>query len=999
MKYLLQKIKNFKNGILIKFVKLICYIIPFLICFRQISYNFISFRESSIITEMSIKTPKFFEYPTFTICPYPNFNPYKLIKMGLEYNKSFSANSIVRNIDNYQGIDKEITGKRLLEEAGWNLGELIKEVNYGEFHQIFDEKTTEAPLWKRDFHFGPTCYTFTPLPTKNHSVGPIISIRSLQERYLCTWTEWEVINICLPEFQTLKNNKSFKRLQPEYLDDEKCFISEKYNRTYKYRLLCYDVQENCNTTCEWEKMLNFMHLMGIMHPLVESTNEMKTVMISHPFSSETTVTMKLIEIDSYYGLAYNKKECIKKCALEKLSIKNKCEVLTPDNSDLPLSYYCPRSRFHYITTYYRDCAKECPRQKFKKFWMSKSRISKLDRSYKMILNNDYVEKIKEKPSYSYFTFFADIGGNLGFFMGISLFIIIHDTPSLFNHLTNIFHGDILIRHLYMIKTNLHFLYNRCKISKYSKKISDLATLSLYLILLVLCITHILIISNDFIHQDKYKSISLHENNCVLVDNGTSCVYEPSDIEWTLSLIATKSFHCKIQFPSLYRECKAECIIKSLIQKNTALLPYVLNDQETCKDTIPIQNIYFIVPSDVWVQIRLLNLTETKLKDCLERCTSLDTNIFAVHLIPKMREIYLLSISRYICSICGTIGLYFSWSLLGIVEIVLKKTLRLFIKSENRKYNHLPKIISSFLLFFVTFITFLQLLNYILRYQYIVTSIETQDPNKNFPTITACPKYESLPLKNARRFINSNFIPGPIQCRILRGETIGARRLQNYQLDGQDCYSCLSQDFKEIDTITNDYLVDVSWNQSLSKETPKYIDFILHHPNDLPIPYKSLDYDYMNNDVRSVTIYTNTIIIFYGRGHEKGYSLCFMKCIKEYYKTNPKYVTNMENTLVNISKLCEADCEKSYFTLFHCKNYSTKGYEICKSQIMIRISRKSLLLKNFEIQFQSLFKAFQKRQESTNYSVLQFINDVGSFVGFVMGVSILSIFMSFCNWFE
>ena len=121
-------------------------------------------------------------FPPVIICPFPPYDPFKLI--SLELNVAVDTSTELQyNVHNLIGINRSLTGKELVEKAAWKVEDFIKEVRNGEFNkESYTEGDTPSPLWHRSFTAVVPCWTFySPLAASLDSLQ--LSIK-LQEMFL-----------------------------------------------------------------------------------------------------------------------------------------------------------------------------------------------------------------------------------------------------------------------------------------------------------------------------------------------------------------------------------------------------------------------------------------------------------------------------------------------------------------------------------------------------------------------------------------------------------------------------------------------------------------------------------------------------------------------------------------------------------------------------------------------------------------------------------------------
>ncbi|ROT64108.1 hypothetical protein C7M84_017963 [Penaeus vannamei] len=233
-------------------------------------------------------------FPPINLCPWPSFHPLRLTSLGLNTSVA-TGDQLMLNVENLTGIDRGMTGRKLVEEAAWRLEELVEELEVGNTQQIYNESNVSSQFWQRSFSPTGPCLTLTPPP-----------LASLQSRSL-----------------TLK-------LRQRHSDWDECtWTDEGIPKRYSGPQDCSAVHEHCNRSCVWEQFIT-QHFYRINFIYLQSSS--LTLDIPHASSdlrlSKSQVEAVLYEVIHLDGAEIGSRDCLQRCLTETSEATSKCIKLS-----------------------------------------------------------------------------------------------------------------------------------------------------------------------------------------------------------------------------------------------------------------------------------------------------------------------------------------------------------------------------------------------------------------------------------------------------------------------------------------------------------------------------------------------------------------------------------------------------------------------------------------------------------------------------------------------
>ena len=890
------------------------------LCMWQISLNIQIYMNRTLSTSVMYKKTGITQFPKVSICPNEEFNLRKLQKLGLKCD-SENYHEMLKNIQKLVGLDLNMTGKHLMENAGWNLGEVVKSVEIGDFHQEFDPQTKSATFWKREFILHESCYTIDPPLINTSSLNTFkIEFRDLYKHNFCEWKDnMEVIDITSSD--------------------------------------CLAIKEKCNSSCQFQKLISFMYSIGIIHSYVNTGNLIESHDINTLFHGGEQIHLEIIEMKKYYGELHDRTKCLNDCVMNKrIQTNPDCYILQSSKSNLPIKSRCP-SNFGFLQArpLYNACAKLCPLSKYKKYWFNLAfpPVNTKKKILKLRLSDAPIKEISETLSYTLTNLLSDIGGNLGFFLGSSTFIIIC-----------FFISKININEKYLI------LFKR----------------TIVLLLMMIFTIHTLNIIALTINQNVEMKISLKTPRCMNTLNKTICTAKPSPIEWSMGVLMSRVFRCRVRPHNPNDECIVNYVLDSLYDDFFQIFPYLFTS-----DLLPcnISNIKslqssIVVPNDIRSKIDNFDWEDVINSS---KCSDYDDiYIETPGVIPKIEYFKIRNSIDLICCLCGAWGLYFSISMYQLIHYFFVLLINKMIKNSNQSFaNH--TVISKILLLIFTNIFIIRQLFVYFNINPTQTTIKSPNKNDNMLTITACPIFNDINQMQNKTQI-SNYIDN-FKCQKYQNHFFPVEQMSQYEFLNIYCFSCSYRNFNFTIFEYGLWKIHMTWIKGKSK-APKQIIFTMHRDEDVPILDGSTNYEGQAKDLQILNIFSLSYYNSYYYG-TKGYIQCYLDCLKEFQDILPLIHYQNDKTQHQTNN-CKKKCLKEDFKIFGAYRtrygtQKTRKDEFFKNSVSVKYEIDE---NTSEIEFktETFLKDVQIREEIPIYSLTQLVNDISSILGAFFGISVV-----------
>ena len=922
--------KTLKKNSFVLNVKILKYLIcvfSFGLCAWQISRNVLSYYNRTIDAIPNIKEAKFLEFPQIIVCLTDQFNPDNLLRMGLDYSVKYSREEIKENILSFKGINKSTTGQELLDNAGWKLGEIVESVSVGDFYQKFDLSTEDAPLWERVFGINFSCFKFSPLPVNNKSSEMTLRMRTPSDYHYCVDSLGSVVG----------------------------------NSVWD----CSNMKASCNMSCSWVSHINsiYYHVIAVSTEQSTKISRYYSVMYPGTYSGKFYITQL-----SYYFLSgknYDMKSCYIHCAIKNYGADHHCHIINDKNLHLNISQYCKHPHVLVLANYFKECAENCPLQNIRKIWFSRISTATREKKIMLIFSYDLLKSYVETQSYTIFQLWSDIGGNMGFFMGLSLMTILTISFRKIRQCTIL----SKINETLSMKVTSRL---RTKLMNTKIHMMELTPHCFKIVFLSICCIHIAFISYSYSFKNSDVFIRFEKSRCVVINDETKCVVEGNDWEWATGFMFFRVANCKIEVNKMIK-CIVKCIFNTLEFYYTGVIPFEsLQKLPTCNST-NLERIRYMIPPEILTTMNYLD--HQKNFRCRTNCLILESTEKNPPLYtPKM---HIVSDSQlmisYICSLSGIIGLYFSSNLIDIVGFIFKVIIK------NITILKLIAWSISILVFIFAFAIILSRMFYLMTKDTYTTSVETTDEQYLFMTFTVCPQLKSglnLTEHDKKKVFDSiSFV-----CKILQKSFVPLRRL-NYQFTGYDCFTCV------INESNVDPLLDKSLSLDFKTVKNKYLAnffLIIHHIDDDPVWDGT--YDYLVTLDRMLLTKVSSIFTYSRDNSKVLFSTCYKKCLDNLNITQG--ITD-KNSLIfdlvdvnNCKSMCETNSVLRYLTFRTNREIKANTFIVLR----FRPDWKYIIMQRTRIKQIENFKV--KKIETFQLMV----NEFSSVLGFFVGISIYSFIL-------
>ena len=913
--------------------------------FWQLSTNLTSYNNRAINLIVGVINSKSHARPDLTICPSLEFNPEKLKNIGLDITNNYTSN-VIENYENLNGLRMNMTGRELIEQAGWLLGELIERVDFGSFVDSIPIDRKHSKYWKKSYMFGSSCYTLF-----------------LPSFYLN------------PDFIRITARREFGL--------SRCYWFEGNSyRFYESTRDCVKVKKFCNGNCLWEQLLHKNQLNIILHRTSIMKYNLQFNSVPERFSQQTYVILEEYHVNhmDYLRTTKDFEGCLKDCITKALYETRNCSILQPSTFDQTIDSYC---NFRNIDTFKIDkfyiqfgCDQKCGYQKRGQYWKA-TKFLKAHYNFHIIYK-PIIRFFIEIPTYPTGKLLSDIGSNSGLFIGASLFWF-------FKYLDFIF----------------ELIQRKYKDFRYVGTIKNLLSLIVVLTLLMFMVVHTLSTIIQYILQGKHLYLFLDEVDCVIMPN--HCNVENHLKKWTIAVLAKEQLHCKVVPFTLYEDCLINCMIKQLLEDNSRLSFYLMGGLvENCtnKDVKWNEMASYIIPNYIDVLFKEVNIDKCKIFcDDTER----DKFNFTTHVIPQIKEFYPMSFLSLIFNLGGIMSLYFGFSVLDLstmVQMIIRRSL------NTRTFQKIKSMIKSAVMIFSVSTCGLAILCQLITLfikNPIITNKESFNINKGSPIVlTVCPWPQSNLTNN---IFTSERVVDLLKCEFYDDPIKELQIAVNKDHFLGVCYTC-----KLIDKNTNKKVIingepyvyfEMKKNHNLSDFLYIFVHFSEHYPTwdgqyDHKIP-PSTQIAALNINIDSIVSVSKNQFKTSG-----SYDKCYYECLHKNFKRN--YKIFKENMSLNelfterTTNNCEKECRYLQFIVWGSHfTTNTINYKRLISKSAIKFLKPMIHVQDFKIFFNFYTKSVDFIEEKRLYSISQMTNDLGGIIGFTTGCSFLNIAKRLVNY--
>lgn len=640
----------------------------------QSNLNMSLFLANKKVLTTTIEQPKSFQFPPVTVCPVLPYDPWGLEVLGFNMSSRWNLD-LVHNMILLTGIDREMTGRKFFEVTRWDLGRLIEEVSVGKRKEVYDISAT-SDMWHQTFSKRRVCYTLRPpaVPDSTYNL-------------------------------TIRFRKDFGLIPCPVVKDTP-------------NVDCEAVELHCNSSCGMEYAIGTFTHIFVEIPLSRDSK----VIYNHPapqFTSVGNVTLELYKVRlSEVSNDYDPDDCVFNC-LNNMYLGNEgCKILDNRNLNEPLSKLCTiqklEDRMYYKTI--STCYESCSPTKHSIHWKIKNNEEGSD-SLQLSLASSQMEAIEEVKVYSLSKLLADIGGNMGLLLGLSLISVLFNCPQYL----------ILLSRRLRRKDATQSVQTRS-----SEHIRTLCRKSASCFFLLISLVHLCSFLYVYVHQAEQNIISFDQHFC-MEGHLDTCTRDTGIEDWVAGHFASRSLGCRVEPPSHYGSCLQKCLVHEIYKLQPDLLPYmIVDDMPRCSSTNLNMNTFtYHMPGFIAYKTVLAHDDI-----CASKCEGESRSISGYFKwpFPRIGKTKPINTIQLLCNTGGIIGLYFGYCLLDIPEMILNK------------FHLQRKRLRSAIMFFISIIVGVLAMTICLQQVYVFfykNPVLTENrivplPSSSLPAITLCP---------------------------------------------------------------------------------------------------------------------------------------------------------------------------------------------------------------------------------------------------------------------
>lgn len=962
----------------------------------QTNLNLSLFIANRKVLTTTIEHPEFFQFPPVTVCPVLPYDPWGLEQLG--FNMSSRSNiHLVKNMILLTDINRNMTGKKFFEAARWGLGRLVEEVSVGKTVEVYDISAT-SDLWHQTFSQRRLCYTLRPPAVPDYTYNLTIRFRKDFGLKPCTAVR-----------------------DVQYIN-------------------CETVELHCNSSCGMEEAIGTFTDIFVEIPLSKGSK----VIYNHPapqFMSVANVTLEQYQVRlSEVSKNYDPDECVFNCLNKKHLNDEGCQILDNRNLDQQLNNLCTLQKLE-DRIYYRTislCYKSCSPTKHSIQWKMNKNEEGSD-YLQLNLASSQMETIEEVKVYSLSKLLADIGGNMGLLLGLSLISVLFECP----------HYLVLLSRRLRWKEATQSIKERSP----GRHIRMLYLKSATCFFLLISSVHLCSFLYLYVHQAEQNIISFDQRFCMEGQLNT-CAGETGNEEWVAGYFASRSLGCRVEPPSHYGSCLQKCLVREMYELQPNLLPYmIIDDMLPCSSTnINMNTFAYHMPGFIAYKTALAHNDI-----CASKCQGESRSINDTFKwpFPRIEKIKSISTIQLFCNIGGIIGLYFGYCLLDVPDMMLKKF--------HLQRKHLRSAIMFFISLTVGVLAMTICLQqvYVFFYKNPVLTANRIVPltSASIPALTLCPwppfnltileSYSGIDnisdnifslsyqrkqdyierlmniaqSKNAtpviwRNMWNQDF---SLNCiLIMQGNSNKKYSPAKLSTPFGHCYTCTADENEES-------ILSQALGLSVYDPSVKEAYILIHESKNIPF----WSANGVTPNAPSSTISIKTIDEFQshnanGIDYNSCMSNCLHKMVKNYFDCEVPALHQTEQKNFNISGcsgflafLFEDNAESKHQSHFFGNQWKTVCNSTCKQtrfvaydiefsrsffftdvykrigSMQIRLSRKGRLMSGM-VKVTQEHK--QMMEEFDAYVFIQLLSDLGGVGGFTVGISLLTLLLNLvkCN---
>lgn len=642
----------------------------------QTSLNISLYSANKRVFTTTIENPKYLQFPPVTVCPILPYDPWGLEELG--FNRSSRSNiHLVRNMILLTGVNRQMAGRRFFEAARWCIGRLVEEVSVGNRLEVYDLSAT-SDLWHQTFSKRRLCYTLRHPAISDHTYSLTIKFRK---------------NFGLVPCTELKN------------------ISDTD---------CDSVKLHCNSSCGMEQIIGTFTTVSLEIPVTTNSK----VIYNHPVPE--LISMGNVTLEQYNVKLsdvtndYDPEDCVFNCLNKKYFNDEGCKILDNRNLDESLDNLCTlrklEDRIYYKTI--STCYKACPPARHSIHWKMNRHEKGSDYHLRLSFASSQIEAIEEVRVYTLSKLLADIGGNMGLLLGVSLISLLLSCP---DYLT------LFLRRLRRRDTlHLH------RLGSFGNHIRPLSRNSYSYFFLLITSVHLCSFLYLYAYQAEENVISFDQRLCIAGLQDT-CTGDTSIEEWVAGHFASRSLGCRVEPPSNYIRCLQKCLVRAVFTLQPDLLPYMITDDILPCDATNrhINRFSYHMPGFIAYESAFAH-EEICASECEKESRAINSTFKWP--FPRMQKVMPINTVQLFCNIGGIIGLYFGYCLLNIPEMILK-VIHFQRKHLRFAIRHLSAFVAGVL---GTTICVQQVYVFFYKNPVLTTNSMVRLTSSDIPALTLCP---------------------------------------------------------------------------------------------------------------------------------------------------------------------------------------------------------------------------------------------------------------------
>ena len=929
--YVAVLLKIIKN--LIKFTLLLAITVGFIFVVKT---NFSSYLDRIVKLSIYYETPGLYTFPKVTFCPNFEFNSGKILKMLNNTNDDSMIFEISQSMNSELSSKFNLTGKELIEEAGWNLGEIIEELHYEGIHQQFDRDTTDATLWTREFWIHMSCFTFHPPPTKNRFAK--LNIRVRQVKDFCTWY------------------------------DESGLIYFKSNEECpKYKTVCYK-----DGDCSLSEILN-LSIKVFVQSFIMNTKDFKISsqldLINSDFASDLTIIKFSGLVDKSNG--EDSETCIRKCLFDYIRESYGCNIVSSINLDSEINELCTNFHFETITAVRQVCLRnDCQLPKFGQYWLRSNTFDQNadEDEYKIsLIDSEKTQYLKEEESYTIINFLSDFGGNVGFFYGISLL-------SLFSYIFNLIFSYLNKR---LIKNN--------RISNTIQHFILILRFCVIIIFLWVCILQIITLFQRYLSQNQQLVVSYHVNECVINNDISRCLYEPTYKDWAIGYLTQRGLGCKLPLKTEGTSFLFQCMRQLFFESKPHFTTYVFDEDLPFCNEVNLRKVKYVFEEEL--SLFLLNY-DWKSEFCIDTANDYKNEAGIPHpIIPKIQTRYPKSLFSFLSSLAGIISLYFSITILTLPDFLIKDIFIAYMKKSLAHTYKIVILISKVILIAYTSLVLLVKLDEAFITPAIISSAEPYSFDAQNLVVTAClwdmnvENYKTQ-LYNLTGSIypDQKVIKEFFNCK--KG-TLSFSPKQPFYM--RNCIRCTFDSAKVASQLLGITLIN--------KQETDYdvVFFVIHEEKEPPVLDGTFEYLASGNEFTMMLQFFQKFDSNKFKTDET-YNQCYLKCLSEALLNRGGISKLYLETSLLFSDIEMDECKNRCKFRVHSLIGSayTKSARTSKSQVTVAVTIPDKIGQEKNVDIINAVKQPRVLYEKSGFSIMEIINELGTVIGFCFGLSLISV---------